>query len=155
MKKVETETMGRKRNITVKYNTNPFSDAKAMLGFTTKKLKRLPHVFTRVLELPFRADADVIVEEAPQCIRFVAETNAVADVEAHTVEIHPGITKTVVREIGSLGFSFKDLDLDVWRYRLPESTRPELATAVVVSGELVVTVPKGDMWGHATLVLVQ
>ncbi|KAK7308849.1 hypothetical protein RJT34_05132 [Clitoria ternatea] len=156
--------MARKRSISIEYNTNPFSEAQTVLGLN-KNLRRLPHVFSRVLQLPLRADALVSVHEAPHCFRFVADTHAVSDVEAHTVQIHPGITKVVVRITGSLDFSFDDLDLDVWRFRLPESTRPELATAAVVGGELVVTVPKGgDVWGGenramggggATLVLVQ
>ncbi|TKY71167.1 hypothetical protein E2542_SST07462 [Spatholobus suberectus] len=138
--------MARKRNISIQYERNPLSEAQALLGLATKKLRRLPHVFSRVLELPFRADADVSVQEAPHCFRFVAETDAVGHVEAHTVEIHPGVTKVVVRESGSLHFALNDLDLqlDVWRIRLPESTRPDLATAVLVGGELVVTVPKSE-----------
>lgn len=59
------------------------------------------------------------------------------------MEIHPGVTKIVVREGDSLGLSLDDLELDMWRFRLPESTRPELASAVFVEGELIVTVPKG------------
>ncbi|XP_061354558.1 uncharacterized protein LOC133299137 [Gastrolobium bilobum] len=181
---VQVHSGPRKRNISIQYDMNgngngngrnPLSEAQALLGLTTKKLRRLPHVFSRVLELPFRSDADVSVEEAPDCFRFVVETDAIGDVEAHTVEIHPGVTKIVVRESGSMEFSLNELELDIWRFRLPESTRPELASAVLVDGELIVTVPKGegegegkgegegeDMWsdenrgiGGATLVLVQ
>jgi hypothetical protein len=32
----------------------------------------------------------------------------------------------------------------MWRFRLPETTRPELASAVLADGELIVTVPKGE-----------
>ncbi|KAJ0092024.1 hypothetical protein Patl1_25352 [Pistacia atlantica] len=39
--------------------------------------------------------------------------------------------------------SLDELELDMWRFRLPETTRPELASAVYVDGELIVTVPKG------------
>ena len=99
--------------------------------------------FSCVLELPFRSDADVAVEEAPDCFRFVAETDGIGDVRAHTVEIHPGVTKIVVRDGGSVELSLDQLELDMWRFRLPESTRPELASAVFVDGELIVTVPKG------------
>lgn len=132
-----------------------------------KKLRRLPHVFSRVLELPFRSDADVSVEEFPDFFRFVAMADDMGeDVRAHTVEIHPGVTKIVVRGGGFEGLSLDELELDVWRFRLPESTRPELASAVCVDGELVVTVPKGgdeaddggverDIWGNNRLVLVQ
>lgn len=150
MKKVHPVGVGRKRNMSEGNNK-------------IKKLRRLPHVFSRVLELPFCSDADVSVEEAPDCFRFVAETEEddIGDVEAHTVEIHPGVTKIVVRVSGS---SMDELDLDIWRFRLPESTRPDLATAVFLHGELIVTVPKDEgMWndddentmgGGGTLVLV-
>ncbi|MED6205503.1 hypothetical protein PIB30_018285 [Stylosanthes scabra] len=127
----------RKRNITIQFGV----DAAAAAG---KKLRRLPHVFSRVLELPFRSDADVAIEEAPDYFRFVAETDGIGDVRAHAVEIHPGVTKIVVRDGSPVEFSIDDLQLDMWRFRLPESTRPELASAVFVDGELIVTVPKGE-----------
>ncbi|XP_027367217.1 uncharacterized protein LOC113873337 [Abrus precatorius] len=137
----------RKRNITIQFGVdggNPMSEAQALLGVAGKKLRRLPHVFSRVLELPFRSDADVAVEEAPDCFRFVAETDGIGNVRAYTVEIHPGVTKIVVRDGESVELSLDQLELDMWRFRLPESTRPELASAVFVDGELIVTVPKGD-----------
>lgn len=162
----------RKRNITIQFGMDggsPSSEAQALLGIAGKKLRRLPHVFSRVLELPFRSDADVAVEEAPDCFRFVAETEGIGEVRAHTVEIHPGVTKIVVRDGESVELSLDHLELDMWRFRLPESTRPELASAVFVDGELIVTVPKeelqnieggdGDsargMGGGGQLVLVQ
>uniref|UniRef100_A0A803PBH7 SHSP domain-containing protein n=1 Tax=Cannabis sativa TaxID=3483 RepID=A0A803PBH7_CANSA len=40
--------------------------------------------------------------------------------------------------------SLDELELDMWRFRLPETTRPELARAVFVDGELIVTVLKGE-----------
>ncbi|XP_047151047.1 uncharacterized protein LOC124822970 isoform X2 [Vigna umbellata] len=136
----------RKRNISIQFGVdggNTMSEAQALLGIAGKKLRRLPHVFSCVLELPFRSDADVVVEEDPDCFRFVAETDGIVDVRAHTVEIHPGVTKIVVRDGGSVELSLDQLELDMWRFRLPESTRPELASAVFVDGELIVTVPKG------------
>lgn len=156
----------RKRNITIQYgnnNRNPISEA---LGIAGKKLRRLPHVFSRVLELPFRSDADVAVEEDLDCFRFVAETDGIGDVRAQTVEIHPGVTKIVVRVGGSVELSLDHLEIDMWRFRLPETTLPELASAVFVNGELIVTVPKrygdgdgdGDVNGNENfdrLVLVQ
>ncbi|KAI9111028.1 hypothetical protein K1719_017903 [Acacia pycnantha] len=63
--------------------------------------------FIRVLELPFRSDAEVLIEEGPDYFRFKAETEGISDVQ-------------------------------------PESTRPELASAASVDGELIVTVPKGE-----------
>lgn len=60
------------------------------------------------------------------------------------IQIYPGITKIVVRQNGSVELSSLDeLELDMWRFRLPETTRPELASAVYVDGELIVIVPKG------------
>lgn len=168
--KVVEEAMGcRKRNISISLGgsesgrRNPLSQAEELLGLSLsstnnknkKKLRRLPHVFTRVLQLPLSSDADVYVEEAPNCFRFVAEAHSLGPVEAHALQIHPGITKVVVRGSASLQFSsLDDLDLDIWRFRLPQSTRPELATAVFTDdGELIVTVPKEcddddvhDMW---------
>jgi hypothetical protein len=121
------------------------------------RLRRLPHIFAKVLELPFAADADVSIEEDAAALRFVAA--AVVDVDgfsfspaggprAHAVEIHPGVTKVVVR---GLSFGVHDDDdgagaafeLDRWWFRLPPCTRPAMATATYAQGELVVTVPKG------------
>ncbi|XP_020232501.1 uncharacterized protein LOC109812851 [Cajanus cajan] len=133
----------RKHNISIQTGNdgeNPTSDAQV----AGKKLRRLPHVFSRVLELPFRSDADVAVEEAPDCFRFVAESDGMCNVRVHTVEIHPGLTKIVVRDGGSVD----QLELDMWRFRLPESTRPELTSAVVANGELIVTVPKKHKEEH-------
>ncbi|KAI4342736.1 hypothetical protein MLD38_027323 [Melastoma candidum] len=132
----------RKRNITIQTS----STSSGSLG---KNLRRLPHIFSRVLELPFRSDADVEVEERPEFFRFVAETDddMGSDVIAHMVEIHPGVTKIVVRPRplgGVLVWDLDRLELDVWRFRLPEGTRPELASAVCIDGELIVTVPKGE-----------
>ncbi|XVF28827.1 hypothetical protein REPUB_Repub15cG0065800 [Reevesia pubescens] len=144
----------RKRNITIQYEMNPRttrSQAQSLLtGGSHKKLRRLPHIFSRVLELPFRSDADVAVEESPDCFKFVAETDGrIGDVvRAHTVEIHPGVTKIVIRSNSLVDFSsLDDLELDMWRFRLPETTRPELASAVYEDGELIVTVPKGGALG--------
>lgn len=150
---MKVHPMPKKRNITIQYEMvnnnnnrrNPVSESRGFVGLTHKKLRRLPHVFSRVLELPFRSDADVSVEESADFFRFVAETEGIGvDVRAHTVEIHPGVTKIVVRETGSRELSLDELELDMWRFRLPETTRPELASAVFVDGELIVTVPKGE-----------
>lgn len=113
-----------------------------------KKLRKLPHVFGKVLELPFRSDADVAVEEGPDFFRFVVNSKAGNGVvRAHAVEIHPGVIKIVVRNDHKLSCGvelFLDkLELDTWRFRLPSSALPELATAAFVDGKLVVTVPKG------------
>lgn len=84
------------------------------------------------------------VEESPDYFKFVAETDGMGEVRAHMVEIHPGVTKIVIRPNGCVELSSLDeLELDMWRFRLPESTRPKLASAVFEDGELIVTVPKG------------
>lgn len=137
--------VSRKRNITV---LDEFDSQ--MNRIAPRKLRRLPHIFSKVLELPFRSDADVSIEETADCIRFVTEiedfdfAGVGNNVRAHAVEIHPGVTKIVIRngEIGDL--LLEQLKVDVWRFRLPASARPELATAVFVDGELIVTVPKSE-----------
>ena len=114
-----------------------------------KKLRRLPHIFAKVLELPFAADADVSVEEDAAALRFVAaavDGFSPAGARAHAVEIHPGVTKVVVRDLGAAGADDDGaaaFELDRWRFRLPPCTRPAMATATYAEGELVVTVPKG------------
>jgi hypothetical protein len=113
-----------------------------------KKLRRLPHIFAKVLELPFAADADVSIEEDAAALRFVAAAAGFspAGACAHAVEIHPGVTKVVVRDL-SAGPGADDgaaaFELDRWRFRLPPCTRPAMASATYAEGELVVTVPKG------------
>ncbi|KAK6130209.1 hypothetical protein DH2020_036019 [Rehmannia glutinosa] len=167
MEAIRVHPMATKRNIAVQ-----------MQGNAHKKLRKLPHVFSKVLELPFRSDADVAVEEGPDFFRFVAGIEvgggaamAVDDVRAYAVEIHPGVIKIVVRNGhvlcggGDVDLFLDKLEVDTWRFRLPASIRPELATAVFVDGELIVTVPKGGsrrefvegggVWGGNRLVLVQ
>lgn len=112
-----------------------------------KKLRRLPHIFSKVLELPFRADANVYVEEDPTGFRFVATTIAVgARFCSQFVEMYPGMLKLVVRNDnggdGGLDEEF-ELELDRWRLRLPASSLPALATVQCIDGELIVRVPKG------------
>ncbi|CAL9129700.1 unnamed protein product [Musa textilis] len=132
----------RKRNITFRYDVNPAATAAAVLS-RQKKLRRLPHIFSKVLELPFKADADVAIEENAEGFRFVAATDDLwGNVRAHAIEIHPGVMKVVVRDGGGVDLE-EGLELDRWRFRLPPSTRPALATASYTGGVLVVTVPKG------------
>ncbi|KAH0464291.1 hypothetical protein IEQ34_007077 [Dendrobium chrysotoxum] len=144
----------KKRSITFRYGANAsFSAAEAILS-RQKKLRRLPHIFSKVLELPFRADAHVSVAEDPDCFRFVASVVAGFDggVRAHAIQIYPGVMKVVIRESEVAGgddpvfvddLEVEDLELDRWRFRLPPETRPALSTAEYVDGELIVIVPKG------------
>ncbi|XP_022138665.1 uncharacterized protein LOC111009769 [Momordica charantia] len=140
------------QNITVQYNPNGRNSrfrAQAFLGLSPKKLQRLPHVFSRVLELPFRSDADVSISENRNCFRFVAETEGISqEFRAHTVQIHPGVIKVVVRQIRPLELWLDESEIDAWRFRLPETTRPELATAKFAGGKLIVTVPKTENAGE-------
>lgn len=132
-----------------------------------KKLRRLPHVFSRVLELPIKSDADVSIKESSDCFQFtvaVTENLRGGHIRVRTIEIHPGVVKIVVNKSGRSDvelLKLDELELDKWRYRLPESTRPEQATAVCDGGELIVTVPKvgggeREIWGGiGRIVLVQ
>ncbi|MCE0481979.1 hypothetical protein HAX54_040257 [Datura stramonium] len=156
----------RKRNITLRYDiASALSQANALVG-RQKKLRRLPHIFAKVLELPFNSDADVSIEETTDSLRFVIPTDDAGDnIRAHTVEIYPGVTKIVIRGDNVLDSSVGEFELDLWRFRLPPSTLPELATADFADGELVVTVPKdpdeeveeddGDIGEAGRLILVQ
>nr|GMD83687.1 nodulin 22 [Ipomoea batatas] len=86
------------------------------------RLRRLPHVFGKVLELPFRSDDDVIVEENAERFRCHQEGSSVA-------------------------LFLEQMMLDTWRFRLPAFTQPELTRAAFVDGKLIVTVPKGGSGG--------
>ncbi|KAM7475453.1 hypothetical protein LguiB_022696 [Lonicera macranthoides] len=91
----------------------------------------------------FHSDANVFIEETSDSLRFTVPTDEIGDeIRAHTVEIYPGVTKIVIRGNNVFDLSIHELDLDVWRFRLPEFTSPELASAIYGDGELVVTVPK-------------
>ncbi|EHA8586708.1 17.4 kDa class I heat shock protein-like [Cocos nucifera] len=135
----------RKRNITFRYDANPcLSATDAGAGGRQKKLRRLPHIFSKVLELPLDSDADVSIEEGPDGFRFVAATvNLRDDVRARAIEIYPGVMKLVIRD-GDGEVEEDELDLDRWRFRLPPSSLPALATAAYADGELVVTIPTAE-----------
>ncbi|XP_010684360.2 uncharacterized protein LOC104898930 [Beta vulgaris subsp. vulgaris] len=139
-----------------------------------KKLRRLPHVFSKSLELPFDLDADVRVEEHHDCFKFSVKVDhgeIIDGFTAHVVEVHPGITKVVIRRRENLAqLIVDDLRFHVWQVRLPPCARAELATVDYDCGELVVKVPKNgcgennSRGGHCmdgfrgnmgTLVLVQ
>ncbi|OEL38232.1 hypothetical protein BAE44_0000752 [Dichanthelium oligosanthes] len=115
-----------------------------------KDLRRLPHVYSKVLELPLPADTDVEVFEGSDAFHFVAASaRGTGVVQVRTVRIHPGVTKVVVQAGGTGGTGggeqagADDMELDRWRSRLPEASCPAMAVAGYVDGQLVVTVPKG------------
>ncbi|KZV48494.1 hypothetical protein F511_27939 [Dorcoceras hygrometricum] len=112
-------------------------------GCRKNKLRRLPFIFEKVLELPFHADTEVWVKETPESILFAVSTCDIAgDVKADTVETFPGVSKIVIRGEGIVEPEGVEFELDLWRIRLPERTMPKLASASYCNGELVVTVPK-------------
>ncbi|XP_050141202.1 uncharacterized protein LOC126617213 [Malus sylvestris] len=130
-----------------------------------KKLgRRLPHLFASVLELPFHSNADVSIQKTSDSFIFSVSmpthvpspatqriTGDHVAVRAHTIEIYPGVTKTVIRKTDGSDLWWLDGgvvdDLDLWRYRLPASTRPELARTTCTGEKLVVTVPtKRRFW---------
>lgn len=122
---------------------------KLRLSSKSKKLRRLPHIFANVLELPLPSNADVSVEETPHSYRFAAMANNInigkgVGVRAHSIQILPGITKIVIKTMDGRDVVNGQirLPLDLWRFRLPPSTLPEMATAVCSGGKLLVTVPK-------------
>ncbi|PAN51477.1 hypothetical protein PAHAL_9G597200 [Panicum hallii] len=114
-----------------------------------KDLRRLPHVYSKVLELPLPADTDVEVFEGPDAFHFVAAgARGAGVVQVRTVRIHPGVTKVVVQAGGGEEAGADDMEFDRWRSRLPEASRPAMAVAGYVDGQLVVTVPKGRDGGE-------
>ncbi|KAL3647864.1 hypothetical protein CASFOL_008832 [Castilleja foliolosa] len=133
----------RKRgNITLRYDVaSVLSQAN---GCRQKNLRRLPHIFEKVLELPFHSNADVLIQETPDSLRFTAATDEISgEIRADAIEIYPGVTKVFVRGNDIGDFPGTEFELDLWRFRLPASTQPELASAAYDDGELVVMVPKG------------
>ncbi|GMH08436.1 hypothetical protein Nepgr_010276 [Nepenthes gracilis] len=136
--------MSRKRNQTALSDSSSEPSALTTTNAQNKKLRRLPHVFGKVLELPFNADTDVRIEERADCFCFVAKTDSdLGRVRVHIVRVHPGLKRAVIRRIdGNLEMLIDDLDLNVWRFRLPAVAQLELTKAVYGGGQLVVTVPK-------------
>ncbi|KAL6901811.1 hypothetical protein ACP4OV_004687 [Aristida adscensionis] len=129
--------------------------AAASAGGGKKDLRRLPHVYSKVLELPVPADADVALFEGPDAFHFVvAGGGGGGVVRVRTVRIHPGVVKVVVQAgaggggDGGGADDDDDMEPDRWRSRLPETSCPAMAVAGYVDGQLVVTVPKGRGGGE-------
>ncbi|EEF37608.1 conserved hypothetical protein [Ricinus communis] len=135
------------------------SDHDGVVSSTTaspnpKKLKRLPHVFAKVLELPFNSNADVFLEETQDSFLFIAdnasgddgEETAADDFRAHVIKILPGVTKISVLKVahsGNVGScEDEEVNIDTWRFRLPSTACAEKTSAMCIGGQLVVTVPK-------------
>ncbi|KAI3750033.1 hypothetical protein L2E82_20657 [Cichorium intybus] len=80
-------------------------------------MRRLPQVFSKVLELPLRSDADVLIEDRFDSFRFTAKikNNAFSSqVKAHALKIHPQVTKVVVSggDDGGEGLERSDKSVD-------------------------------------------
>ncbi|KAL7181631.1 hypothetical protein ACSBR1_040513 [Camellia fascicularis] len=102
-------------------------------------IDRLPHVFEKVLELPFHFEADVSVKETNDFIRFVSQTN---------------------NSIGDDVWRFTPMT--IMRFQLQVMTLLEMASTVFVDEELIVMVLKSkefterdELEGVRQIVLVQ
>jgi hypothetical protein len=123
----------------------------ALLLSSIKKLKRMPHLFDRVLELPFHADTVVEFRESRHSFTFVVRRPGLIaeEVKAELVEIVPGATKVVI--IGGGQDLLSDLEsssssqLELWRFRLPASTVPEDTVVRYENEVLQVTIPKNPV----------
>ncbi|XP_031254932.1 uncharacterized protein LOC116112948 [Pistacia vera] len=134
------------RNPLYEWNSDKHSRQLHMVHPAPSKLQKLPHVFAKVLQLPFHSDTDVSVQETSESFLFTATIDdmSLQNVRAHVIEIYPGVMKVVITEMEGRGddFLLDKYELDLWRFRLPACTRPEMATAKCFARELVITVPK-------------
>ncbi|XP_002970016.2 17.4 kDa class I heat shock protein [Selaginella moellendorffii] len=138
--------LNRRQTMVVVYDIEAAASAVPSTVTSSKPLKRMPHLFAKVLQLPFRSDKDVEVHETPECYMFAIQHSGLAaeDVRVQVLEIVPGAVKVVV---GLLSSSSDENQVDCWRFRLPPTTSPE-ATRVEYSDEvLLVTVPKIEAGG--------
>ncbi|KAF3326716.1 hypothetical protein FCM35_KLT08346 [Carex littledalei] len=105
-------------------------------------LHRLANVFSRVLELPLSAGAAVTVLNFADFYCFFASSTGLTDgqVQPHLIRYHPGTMIKLI--VGEPGMVRDDMELNRWRLRLPESTRPELTSVFCKNGILIVIVPK-------------
>ncbi|MCO5601760.1 hypothetical protein L7F22_055885 [Adiantum nelumboides] len=114
-----------------------------------KRLRRLPHIFSRTLELPVRSDSRVEVQEDSSAFTFKvalpSPLPALDRIRAQIIHIIPGITMVCVAGVQLVTAHLEELDIPLWRIRLPESSLPEASTAACDGdGLLVLTVPKSS-----------
>ncbi|KAH7300375.1 hypothetical protein KP509_24G059300 [Ceratopteris richardii] len=119
-----------------------------------KQLRRLPHVFCKWVELPFKENADVKVEESPHGYRFlVRQAGLIAeDVVVEAVEVMPGATRLRLRGEERIRQRLKLLrkeasgsdseDRTTWRARLPESALLEAAASSYINDVISINIPK-------------
>eukprot|EP00252_Welwitschia_mirabilis_P012313 TRINITY_DN2730_c0_g2_i1.p1 TRINITY_DN2730_c0_g2~~TRINITY_DN2730_c0_g2_i1.p1 ORF type:complete len:147 (-),score=9.70 TRINITY_DN2730_c0_g2_i1:59-499(-) len=103
-----------KRNqIAVRYDVN-LSLVEAGISPSVKnkkQLKRLPHVFCRVLELPLRSNSSVTIQEAHDSFRFIGNVGPRSkDFRAEILKIIPGVVKVSVKEGAGKALEIEDLD---------------------------------------------
>lgn len=88
----------------------------------------------------------ISIQETSESFLFMAKTDdmRLQNVRADVIEIYPGVMKVVIKEMKGGGdeFLLDAYELNLCRFRLPDSTRPEMTTANCFAGELVITVPK-------------
>ncbi|KAI5063702.1 hypothetical protein GOP47_0022249, partial [Adiantum capillus-veneris] len=114
-----------------------------------KRLRRMPHIFSRMLELPVVADSVVQVQEDPHALYFKVTLPpplpAPDCIRAQIIHIVPGVTQVSVAGAQLGTAHLEELDVPLWRCRLPPCSIPEASTAACNGdGLLVLTVPKSD-----------
>eukprot|EP00249_Psilotum_nudum_P012530 c23838_g1_i1 orf=652-1470(-) len=135
----------KRRAISLRYDINSsLANAGLLSSLPPKKLKRMPHIFCKLLELPCDAETPVEVLENQDAYTFVMEQPGLVaeEVRVEVIEIVPGAVKVVVRGAEITMAFLEQLGLDAWRFRLPACTLPEAARAVYEHGVLTVIVPK-------------
>lgn len=65
----------RKKSITLKCDLISSLVATRILSLNHKKLRRIPHVFWRVLQLPFNLEVVVSLKENDECFRFIVSSD--------------------------------------------------------------------------------
>ncbi|XBH86822.1 hypothetical protein VPH35_074409 [Triticum aestivum] len=89
-------------------------------GGAKRALRRLPHVY----------------KKGTTALHFFAACVPMGEVRACLVRIYPGVVKVVVVHAGTGDDEDgDDMELDRWRYQLPEDCCPELAMAGYGRGE--------------------
>lgn len=138
----------KRRGITLHYDIRSCLSSAGVLSpvASPKKLKRLPHIFCKTLELPFASDTPVTVQETQDCYAFLVQQPGLVaeDVRIEVLEIVPGATKVVMRGAERIRAAvLEDVEMmNPWRFRLPACTIPEAATSDYQGGILTITIPK-------------
>ncbi|XP_062205179.1 uncharacterized protein LOC133907158 [Phragmites australis] len=109
------------------------------------KLRHLPQVFSRVLELPFPMDTNVRTYFSPDANYFIVTPDAAGEpdeVKVRVVTIEPlGITKVVVHIGPGEPDPEDDMVYDKWRFHLSKTFILSMIVAKYVDRHLIVIVP--------------